>query len=199
MKAIEYLPKYIENTFSSMNSEVYYKKNLYFYNDCTCCIEKVNLYFVDKGKNELCKYFNPNYNKRYIYKAFGGSKELLRLDIKYKTIENIDLCCSLDRDFSDTTAYKSPSGEVFIVGFSNPLGGECYLYNPDKDSVTQIPDLIVPRYLLSVIHHSNAIYTFGGYHNQDVPTKTAESYDFIRKQWSKLADMNQARAKASCI
>jgi hypothetical protein len=199
MRPLNYLPNHIRNTIASSNSAILYQNNLYFYNIPTSLIQKVNLSFANKGKREIPNHFKPAYNTRYLYKAISGSKELLRLEVKYKTTESISTSAFLGRDFSDTTAYKLPSGEVFIVGFSNPLSGDCYIYNPEQNSITNLPKLIVPRYLLSLIYHSHSLYAFGGYLDQDMPTKSSERFDLIRKQWSKLSDMNQARAKASCI
>lgn len=186
------------NTYSyrhySIHNIILYNSSIYYYNYNTFTIEKVDTTppILDPQPYST--------HTTYLYKVRQNTRNIHRIDIEHFTLESIDLSTTMHRNFNLTSICILEYGDILIAGFNSPVSGECYLYCPTSNTCTRLPNLIYPRYSISLVYHNKYVYAFGGYDSSNESVRKAEKMNVAtRTSWVSMQNMIQARAAPACI
>jgi len=85
-----------------------------------------------------------------------------------------------------------PSGSAFISGGAAPVSPFACEICPKTGLVSQLQDMLVPRYGHGTIYNCGCVYVFGGTSLQG-KIDNCEALEMENKQWQPLASLQQAR------
>jgi hypothetical protein len=177
----------------SIHNVIASNDSIYLYNYSLQSIEQVSIPTSD------IHYSMNNLNHRFIYKTRTNSRDLHRIDIENSTLQVFSFIHSLDRNFNGTSTCVMLNGNIFIAGFTEPVDGACYIFDPKSNTCFRAQDMPTPRDNVTLFYYKQSVYAFGGRNVSGRIMKNAESFELESGNWTKLRNMSRARKLASCV
>lgn len=166
-----------------------------FYKEAIMQICTSNLDFSLRYSHNTSK----NADNRFIYTPNNGTYELLQFDIHNNTLKAFNLESHLHSTLLGTGICMLPDGQLFIAGFSNPVSGACYIYNPIINKCRRLSDMPTPRSFLTLVYCKNFIFAIGGEEKYNKTSKALEKFDLAKEKWKVMSGMIKPRVASSCV
>lgn len=112
-----------------------------------------------------------------------SSNTVTRKTVEFPTLLGIN-------QFLPFCAWQNLNGKLYISGgqASNNMADASELfiqYDCSNDSLTRLPDMLIPRHSHSMGHSNENIYVVGGFSNN-----STEKFDLKSLKWTKLSNLN---------
>ena len=137
------------------------------------------------------------YQSHHLYKIFGGSNSISVFDAKSES--HLKTLSTPIKFFHNCCSCELNDGNLLITGGSltGRSRNEVYLYDPVRNSVSELASMHVARRSHCSLFSSREVYVFGGLLEED-RLSLCERYSLDKDQWSDLPHMKERRAYLGC-